>query len=106
MISCGVFYFSYSNIFVTSPAPENLKILFEFILKGFNALDYQDHIDYDIQYSSNDHKEKIIIQLTIHRPKQHRQIIQVEEYFSLPNIFFFCSIFNRQNHHVLVNVNY
>ena len=69
--------FRYSNIYVTSPAPDNLKILFEFILKGFNVLDYQDHIDYDIQYSSNDHKEKIIIQLTIHRPKQHRQVIQV-----------------------------
>ncbi|CAF1031679.1 unnamed protein product [Adineta ricciae] len=72
----GAIAFGYSNIYVTSPAPENLKILFEFILKGFNALDYQDHIDYDIQYSSNDHKEKIIIQLTIHRPKQHRQVIQ------------------------------
>ena len=68
--------FSYSNIFVTSPAPENLKILFEFILKGFNALDYQDHLDYDIQYSTTDQKEKTIVQLTVHRPKQHRQIIQ------------------------------
>ena len=76
-----LFGFSYSNIYVTSPAPENLKILFEFILKGFNALDYQDHLDYDIQYSSNDHKEKIIIKLTIHRPKQHRQIIQVHFLF-------------------------
>jgi tRNA(Met) C34 N-acetyltransferase TmcA len=70
-------YFRYSNIYITSPAPDNLKILFEFILKGFNALDYQDHMDYDIQYSSNDHKEKMITQLTIHRPKQHRQVIQV-----------------------------
>ncbi|CAF3393603.1 unnamed protein product [Rotaria sp. Silwood1] len=74
----GAIAFGYSNIYVTSPAPENLKILFEFILKGFNTLDYQDHIDYDIQYSSNDHKEKNIIQLTIHRPKQHRQVIQNE----------------------------
>jgi hypothetical protein len=93
---------------VTSPAPENLKILFEFILKGFNTLDYQDHIDYDIQYSSNDHKEKIIIQLTIHRPKQHRQIIQVNfiKIFSSQISFVLCSTFNRLNHHVLVNVNY
>ena len=40
-----VWYFvllsSYSNIFVTSPSPENLKTLFEFIFKGFDALDYQ-----------------------------------------------------------------
>lgn len=33
--------FGYSNIFVTSPSPENLKTLFEFIFKGFDALDYQ-----------------------------------------------------------------
>lgn len=26
--------FGYSNIFVTSPSPENLKTLFEFIFKG------------------------------------------------------------------------
>ena len=34
-------FFRYSNIFVTSPSPENLKTLFEFIFKGFDALDYQ-----------------------------------------------------------------
>ena len=28
----------YSNIFITSPSPENLKTLFEFIFKGFDAL--------------------------------------------------------------------
>lgn len=31
----------YSNIFVTAPSPENLKTLFEFICKGFEALDYK-----------------------------------------------------------------
>ena len=33
--------FGYSNIFVTAPSPENLKTMFEFIFKGFDALDYQ-----------------------------------------------------------------
>ena len=33
--------YRYSNIFVTSPSPENLKTLFEFVFKGFDALDYQ-----------------------------------------------------------------
>src|SRR6218665_2459653 len=28
--------FNYSNIYVTSPTPENLKTLFEFVLKGFD----------------------------------------------------------------------
>ena len=33
--------FGYSNIFVTSPSPENLKTLFEFIFKGLlNSFDF------------------------------------------------------------------
>lgn len=32
---------SYSNIFVTSPSPDNLQTMFEFIFKGFDALSYQ-----------------------------------------------------------------
>ena len=31
----------YSNIFVTAPSPENLKTLFQFIFKGFDALEYK-----------------------------------------------------------------
>ena len=31
--------YGYANIFVTSPSPENLRTLFEFVLKGFDALD-------------------------------------------------------------------
>lgn len=38
----GFFFLcSYSNIFVTSPSPDNLHTLFEFIFKGFDALQYQ-----------------------------------------------------------------
>ena len=39
---------SYSNIFVTSPSPENLKTLFEFILNGLSAIGYKEHLDYSI----------------------------------------------------------
>jgi N-acetyltransferase 10 len=39
----------YSNIFITSPSPENLKTLFEFILKGFDALGYADHAVSNLQ---------------------------------------------------------
>lgn len=39
--SCFIFLCSYSNIFVTSPSPDNLHTLFEFIFKGFDALQYQ-----------------------------------------------------------------
>ena len=35
--------FGYSNIFVTSPSPENLKTVFEFVFKGFDHLSYTEH---------------------------------------------------------------
>lgn len=64
----------YSNIFVTSPSPENLKTLFEFIFKGFDALGYQEHIDYDIIQSTNPDFNKAIVRVDIKR--DHRQTIQ------------------------------
>lgn len=64
----------YSNIFITSPSPENLKTLFEFIFKGFDALNYLDHVDYTIIQSTNPEFNKAIVRVNIHR--QHRQTIQ------------------------------
>ncbi|KAM4058105.1 GNAT acetyltransferase 2 domain-containing protein [Hirsutella rhossiliensis] len=64
----------YSNIFITSPSPENLKTLFEFVFKGFDALGYTDHADYSIIQSTNPDFNKAIVRVNIHR--QHRQTIQ------------------------------
>ena len=64
----------YSNIFITSPSPENLKTLFEFIFKGFDALNYLDHTDYTIIQSTNPDFNKAIVRVNVHR--QHRQTIQ------------------------------
>ena len=64
----------YSNIFITSPSPENLKTLFEFVLKGFDVLNYLDHIDYTIIQSTNPDFNKAIVRVNVHR--QHRQTIQ------------------------------
>lgn len=64
----------YSNIFITSPSPENLKTLFEFIIKGFDALEYMDHVDYTILQSTNPDYNKAIVRINVHR--QHRQTIQ------------------------------
>lgn len=64
----------YSNIFITSPSPENLKTLFEFIFKGFDALNYMDHVDYSIIQSTNPDFNKAVVRVNIHR--QHRQTIQ------------------------------
>ena len=64
----------YSNIFITSPSPENLKTLFEFVVKGFDALEYMDHVDYTILQSTNPEYNKAIVRINVHR--QHRQTIQ------------------------------
>ncbi|RKP09881.1 putative nucleolar ATPase Kre33 [Thamnocephalis sphaerospora] len=64
----------YSNIFVTSPSPENLKTLFEFIFKGFDALNYEEHLDYDIVQSTNPDFNKAIVRVNVFR--DHRQTIQ------------------------------
>lgn len=64
----------YSNIFITSPSPENLKTLFEFIFKGFDAIGYEEHLDYDIIQSTNPAFNKAIVRVNIF--KGHRQTIQ------------------------------
>ncbi|KAL2260180.1 hypothetical protein VTK26DRAFT_5913 [Humicola hyalothermophila] len=72
-IAAAVAY-GYSNIFITSPSPENLKTLFEFVFKGFDALDYKDHADYSIIQSTNPDFNKAIVRVNIYR--NHRQTIQ------------------------------
>jgi N-acetyltransferase 10 len=66
---------SYSNIFVTSPSPENLKTLFEFLLKGFDKLGYEEHLDYDVVQSSNAEWKGAVVRVNVFR--EHRQTIQV-----------------------------
>ncbi|KAG5439181.1 hypothetical protein PCANB_001480 [Pneumocystis canis] len=72
-ISAAIAY-GYSNIFITSPSPENLKTLFEFIFKGFDSLKYEEHLDYDIIQSINPNFNKSIVRVNIFR--NHRQTIQ------------------------------
>ncbi|WWC62855.1 uncharacterized protein I303_105453 [Kwoniella dejecticola CBS 10117] len=64
----------YSNIFVTSPDPENLKTLFEFVFKALDALGYEEHIDYDIVQSTNPDFKKANVRVNVFRG--HRQTIQ------------------------------
>mmetsp|Transcript_15012 Transcript_15012/g.29501 ORF Transcript_15012/g.29501 Transcript_15012/m.29501 type:complete len:1039 (-) Transcript_15012:64-3180(-) len=70
----GAVAYGYSNIFVTAPSPENLNTLFEMIFKGFDALDYKDHQDYEIIQSTNPLFNKAVVRVNIFR--QHRQTIQ------------------------------
>ena len=66
----------YSNIFVTSPSPENLKTLFEFIFMGLDVLRYEEHLDYDIAQSTPD-----LAILRVNGFRQHCQTIQVSLLF-------------------------
>lgn len=70
----GAIAAGYSNIFVTAPSPENLKTLFEFVRKGFESLEYKEHLDYDVVKSSNPEFKKAIVRINIY--KHHRQTIQ------------------------------
>ncbi len=36
----------FSNIFVTAPSPNNLKTLFEFVVKGLEVLGYKERMDF------------------------------------------------------------
>lgn len=74
MAIVGAIASGYSNIFVTAPTPENLKSLFDFICKGLNALQYEEHLHYNLLRSSRSGSRKTIIQVNIY--KQHRQTIQ------------------------------
>lgn len=66
--------FGYNNIYVTSPHPDNLVTLFEFVLKGFDALEYQEHADYSIIRSDNKEFNEAVIRIDISR--NSRQTIQ------------------------------
>ncbi|KAJ1946835.1 N-acetyltransferase 10 [Kickxella alabastrina] len=66
--------YGYSNIFVTSPTPENLKTLFQFVFRGFDALGFEEHTDYDIVQSTNPEFRDAVVRVNVFR--KHRQTIQ------------------------------
>ena len=72
-IAAAVAY-GYSNIFITSPSPENLNTVFDFVFKGFDVLKYKDHLDYEAIQSTNPDFNKAIVRINIFR--DHRQTIQ------------------------------
>eukprot|EP00127_Corallochytrium_limacisporum_P006349 Clim_evm60s225 gene=Clim_evmTU60s225 len=66
--------YGYSNLFVTSPSPENLKTFFEFVFKGLDAMGYQEHVDYTAVKSVNPEFNNALIRINIY--KNHRQTVQ------------------------------
>ncbi|KAL3069386.1 hypothetical protein niasHS_018111 [Heterodera schachtii] len=63
-----------TNIFVTSPTPENVRTLFDFVLRGFDAIGYQEHADFDVVRSLDPQTDKCVTRVNIFR--RHRQTIQ------------------------------
>ena len=66
--------YSYSNIFVTSPHPDNLHTFWQFVFKGFDRLGYKEFLDYDLVKSSNKEWNEAVVRVNIF--KNHRQTIQ------------------------------
>ena len=67
--------YGYSNVFVTSPSPENLGTLFEFVVKGLEALAYKEHADFEAVASTGAGEgEGCIVRINVFRG--HRQTIQ------------------------------
>lgn len=72
-IAAAVAY-GYSNIFVTSPSPENLRTLFEYLFKGLNALGYDEVSDWDLQRGTGEWKD-LVLRVNIFKDGR-RQTIQ------------------------------
>ncbi|KAI3382117.1 hypothetical protein SNEBB_009668 [Seison nebaliae] len=72
----------FSNIYVTAPSISNVRILFEFILKSFDQLNLEEHVDYELLTDPNLKEEddgngkKVITQINIFRNPQQKQIVQ------------------------------
>ena len=65
--------YGYSNIFVTSPSPENLGTLFDFVFKGLEALAYKEHADYEAVASTNPEFNGAVVRVNVFRG--HRQTV-------------------------------
>lgn len=55
------------TVVLTSPAPENLKTLFEFVLKGLDALGWMEHIDYTLVHATAPEHAGLILRINLHR---------------------------------------
>ena len=66
--------YGYSNIFITAPSPENVKTLFDLLLRGFNALEYKEHVDYDMITSTAAEHNHAVVRVNVYH--SHRQTVQ------------------------------
>uniref|UniRef100_A0AC35U057 RNA cytidine acetyltransferase n=1 Tax=Rhabditophanes sp. KR3021 TaxID=114890 RepID=A0AC35U057_9BILA len=70
----GAVAFGYGNIFVTSPSPDNVKTLFEFVVQGLVDMGYKEDADYFLTYSGTHKQSHSIVRVDIQ--KENKQCIQ------------------------------
>lgn len=66
--------YGYSNIYVTSPSPENLHTLFEFVVSGLKAVHLAENSDFTVIKSNNPDHGDSVIRVNVY--KDHNQTIQ------------------------------
>jgi N-acetyltransferase 10 len=80
----GALSLGYSTVAVTAPAPENLVAVFDFVVRGLEALAYKQHLDFTITYNTASGRDmtKCIIGIELHSSTNnnnnhgHRQSIR------------------------------
>uniref|UniRef100_A0A2P2I1E9 RNA cytidine acetyltransferase n=1 Tax=Hirondellea gigas TaxID=1518452 RepID=A0A2P2I1E9_9CRUS len=70
----GAVAHGYANIYVTSPSPENLKTLFEFVEKGLQATGYEEGLHYYVERSTDESLHRCVTRVKITR--DDHQVIQ------------------------------
>ena len=70
----GALGLGYANVFVTAPSPDNVRTLFEFVVKGLNALGFAEHLDYDVVQATDPALARAVVRVNVYR--SHRQTVQ------------------------------
>lgn len=65
----------FTNVFVTSPSPENLGTVWEFACKGLEAAGWVEHLDWEVIESGREEWKGVTVRVECFRG--HRQTIQV-----------------------------
>ena len=73
----GAISLGYSNICVTAPDPENVLSVFEFLMRGLDALKYRQHQDYDVTYSNASGRDalKCILSVEIYKEYNRQTVV-------------------------------
>lgn len=75
MAIAGAVAIGLGSIAITAPHPENLKALFDFVLKGLEALGFHEHSEYTIFRASAEEYKGVITRISV-AVNGHKHVIQ------------------------------